>query len=112
MENAIAGTLYLISKHNHDFHFYYWNENNREVDFIIKDKQRYEAVQIAYSVKDEKTRVREVEGLIDCATRLNLINVEIVTMDYASEEMINNISIKYVPASEWIQNKLKQYRLS
>ncbi|MHB1493801.1 MAG: ATP-binding protein [Thermoplasmataceae archaeon] len=112
LENDIAGTLYLISKHNHDFHFYYWNENNREVDFIIKDKQRYEAVQVAYSVKDEKTRVREVEGLIDCATRLNLINVEIVTMDYASEEMINNISIKYVPASEWIQNQLKQYGLS
>ncbi|MHB8360409.1 MAG: ATP-binding protein [Thermoplasmataceae archaeon] len=112
LENAIAGTLYLISKHNNDFHFYYWNENNREVDFIIKDKQHYEAVQVAYSVKEEKTRVREVEGLIDCAARLNLINVEIVTMDYASEEMINNISIKYVPASEWIQNKLRQYGLS
>ena len=112
LENAIAGTLYLISKHNHDFHFYYWNENNREVDFIIKDKQHYEAVQVAYSVKEENTRVREVEGLIDCAARLNLINVEIVTMDYASEEMINNISIKYVPASEWIQNKLRQYGLT
>ncbi|MHB8359829.1 MAG: ATP-binding protein [Thermoplasmataceae archaeon] len=112
LENAIADTLYLISRHNLDLHFYYWNENNREVDFIIKDKQHYEAVQVAYSVKEERTRVREVEGLIDCAARLNLSNVEIVTMDYASEEIINNISIKYVPASEWIENKLKQYGLS
>jgi predicted AAA+ superfamily ATPase len=112
LENAIADTLYLISRHNLDFHFYYWNENNREVDFIIKDKQHYEAIQVAYSVKEEKTRVREVEGLLDCAIRLNLSSVDIVTMDYTNEEIINNISIKYTPASEWLENKLRQYRLS
>jgi predicted AAA+ superfamily ATPase len=112
LENAIADTLYLISRHNLDFHFYYWNENNREVDFIIKDKQHYEAIQVAYSVKEEKTRVREVEGLLDCAIRLNLSSVVIVTMDYTNEEIINNISIKYTPASEWLENKLRQYRLS
>ena len=112
LENAIAGTLYLISKHNLDFHFYYWNENNREVDFIIKNKQHYEAIQVAYSVKEEKTRVREVEGLMGCAERLNLSEVEIITIDYAYEEIINNIVIKYIPVAEWIENKLRQYNLS
>ena len=59
LENAVATTLYLISRHNTGFHFYYWNENNREVDFVIKYKQQYEAVQVAYSVGAEKTRERE-----------------------------------------------------
>ena len=112
LENAVATTLYLISRHKTEFHFYYWNENNREVDFVIKYKQRYEAVQVAYSVEAEKTREREVTSLLDCCKRLNLGSGEIVTMDYNGEELLDNISIKYVSADEWIEDKLKEYGLS
>ena len=112
LENAIATTLYFISRHNTEFHFYYWNENNKEVDFVIKYKQQYEAVQVAYSVEAERTREREVTGLLDCCKRLNLGSGEIVTMDYSGEELFDNISIKYVSADEWIEEKLKEYGLS
>ena len=112
LENSVAATLYLISRHHPEFHFYYWNENNNEVDFIIKDKQNYEIVQVAYSVKEERTRTREVEALLDCAARLNVGKAEIITMDYTSEELVNNIGIKYVSASDWIENKLQQYGLN
>ncbi|MGC8506277.1 MAG: ATP-binding protein [Thermoplasmata archaeon] len=112
LENAVADILYLISRHNLNFRFYYWNENKREVDFIIKDGQHYEALQVTYSVTSEKTRTREVGGLLDCALRLNLTSVEIVTMDYDSQEIINNIEIRYIPAREWIENKLRHYGMS
>ena len=112
LENAIATTLYLISRHITEFHFYYWNENNREVDFVIKHKQQFEAVQVAYSFGAEKTREREVTSLLDCCKRLNLGSGEIVTMDYNGEELLDNISIKYVSAEEWIEEKLKEYGLS
>lgn len=109
LENAVATTLYLISRHNTGFHFYYWNENNREVDFVIKYKQQYEAVQVAYSVGAEKTREREVTSLLDCCKRLNLGSGEIVTVDYSGEELLEGISIRYVSADQWIEEKLKEY---
>lgn len=112
LENAVATTLYLISRHNTEFHFNYWNENNGEVDFVIKYKQKYEAVQVSYSVGAEKTREREVASLLDCCKRLNLGSGEIVTMDYNGEELLGNISIEYVSADVWIEEKLKEYRPS
>ena len=112
LENTVAATLFLISRHHQGFHFYYWNENSKEVDFIIKDKQNYEIIQVAYSVKGERTRTREIEALLDCAARLNVHKAEIITMDYTNEEMVNNIGIKYVSASDWIENKLQQYGLN
>ena len=33
-------------------------------------------------------------------------------MDYNGEELLDNISIKYVSAEEWIEEKLKEYGLS
>ena len=33
-------------------------------------------------------------------------------MDYSGEELFDNISIKYVSADEWIEEKLKEYGLS
>jgi len=30
-------------------------------------------------------------------------------MDYAAEEVLNDVTIKYVPAKEWIENTLKRY---
>jgi hypothetical protein len=109
LENAIASMLYMISRHEKDFHFYYWYENNKEVDFVMKDKRKYEIVQVAYSVEDEKTRSREVSALLDCANRLNLGEAEIVTMGYSGEELINGIRVSYKKASDWIEEKLDHY---
>ena len=112
LENSVADTLYLISRHNLEFKFYYWNENNREVDFIIKNRHNYEALQVTYSVSSEKTKVREIGWLLDCASRLNLATVEIITMDYSYHEIINDIAIDYIPAAEWIKRKLEQYHIA
>ncbi|MCL5011311.1 MAG: ATP-binding protein [Candidatus Marsarchaeota archaeon] len=111
LENTVASTLYLISKHSDGFNFYYWLENNKEVDFIIKDKREYKLVQVAYSVKEEKTNTRELKSIMECAARLNAYNAEIITMDYSSEETVNNINIKYIPLNEWIEKNLKKYNI-
>ena len=112
LENAIGTILYFISRQVHDFHFYFWNENNKEVDFIIKHKREYEAIQVSYSIEDEKTRIREIDALLDCANRLNLSKVEIITMGYTNEELVNDISIRYVSAPDWIEQRLVQYKLN
>ena len=111
LENAIGATIYFISRQVPDFHFYYWLESNREVDFVIRHGRNYEALQVCYSVSDEKTRAREVDALLDCARRLNLASAEIVTMDYTAEELVNDVRIRYVPASDWIEKSLKRHGL-
>ncbi|MCL5433695.1 MAG: ATP-binding protein [Candidatus Marsarchaeota archaeon] len=109
LENTIASTLYLISRHANNFHFYYWYENSKEVDFIINDNKKYRIVQVAYSISNQRTKDREVSALLDCANRLNVNEAEVVTLDYSGEELINGVKINYIRASDWIENILKHY---
>ncbi|MGC9205407.1 MAG: ATP-binding protein [Candidatus Micrarchaeia archaeon] len=109
LENAIASTLYLISRHADSFSFYYWYENNKEVDFVIKDHNKYRLVQVAYSIKDEKTKERELSSLMDCTDRLNAEKLEVVSMDYEGEEMLNGRMISYIKAEDWIEKMLRKY---
>ena len=109
LENTVAATLYLISKHASEFNFYYWYENNKEVDFVIKDHSKYRLVQVAYEIKEENTRERELSALLDCANRLNVDILEVVTANYEGEELINGRTIKYVKAKDWLTTILQEY---
>ena len=109
LENAVASTLYLISRHASEFNFYYWYENNKEVDFVIKDHKKYRLIQVAYEIKNESTRERELSALLECANRLNVDILEVVTANYENEELIGGYTIKYVKAEDWISNILKEY---
>ncbi|BCS90931.1 MAG: hypothetical protein ARM1_0388 [Candidatus Micrarchaeota archaeon] len=109
LENVAASTLYLISKNSNDFEFYYWNEYGKEVDFIIKDSGKYRLVQVAYSINDEKTRERGLSSILECANRMNIDRLEIVTMNYDYEEVIAGKKIRYINASEWIKEILKDH---
>ncbi len=109
LENLIASTLYLISKYIESFKFYYWYEDNKEVDFVIKDHNNYKLVQVAYSIKDERTKEREVSSLLDCANKLNAEQLYIVNIDYSGEELIEGRTILYVKAEEWITDMLIAY---
>ncbi len=111
LENLIASTLYRISRKVTDFRFSYWHENGKEVDFVVKHKMKYKAFQVAYSVREAKMRNKEISALLDCAAHLNLDSCQIITMDYADEEIVNGITITYVPASDWIENTLNIYNV-
>jgi len=109
LENSIAAMLYMISRHVQNFNVYYWYEKGHEVDFVIREGSNYEILQVAYSVKKDETREREVTAILECAKILNVNNATVVTMDYAAEEVLNDVTLKYVPAKEWIENTLKRY---
>jgi len=109
LENSIATMLYMISRHVKNFNVYYWYESGHEVDFVIREGRNYEILQVAYSVKKDETREREVTAILECAKILNVNNATVVTMDYAGEEVLNDVTIEYIPAKEWIENTLKRY---
>ena len=54
---------------------YYWkDQKGRETDFLVKEGGRVVmAVQVSYQMEDEKTRRREVEGLLECLRNFDLM---------------------------------------
>jgi predicted AAA+ superfamily ATPase len=85
---------------------YYWKDKEqREVDFIIKEGMRVEgAVQVCWALEDEKTKKREVGGLVKAAKELKLRKGMVITSEYKGEEKVDDITIKYVPLSSFLLN--------
>ena len=96
LENICA--VHLFRKHEDGLYFYH---KNIEVDFFVADEAY--AVQVSYSVSDEETRKREVDGLRKLHAFRPLKRMVIVTFD--EEETIrltdSNI-IEVIPVWKWL----------
>ena len=67
--------------------FYYKTKSGKEVDFVIKNGLKIEKlIQVALSLRDPKTRRREIDALIESSDELSCKNLEIVTLDEKSQE--------------------------
>jgi predicted AAA+ superfamily ATPase len=75
--------------------FYY--KEKKECDFVVAKKDKVIPVQVSYSLFSEKTKKREINGLLEAAKFLNVKNGIILTFDEFEELTINNIEIKIFP---------------
>ena len=81
----------------------YFFKDKSECDFIVKHGLDVtEAIQVTVSLGDEKTRKREIRGLLDCCEKFGLQSGLIVTLDRAEEIEINGIKIRVVPLYRWL----------
>lgn len=87
----------------------YWkNRNEIEADFIIREGVSIkEIIQVAFDVGEEKTREREVRGLIACAKEFNLKSGLIITKDYEKSIEKDEVKIKFIPLWKWILSQHK-----
>ncbi|MCL4391172.1 ATP-binding protein [Candidatus Parvarchaeota archaeon] len=104
LENLVALTLLKLSNTDKKLSVYYWKNNEKEVDFILRRDKNIEAIQVSYSIDNQKTREREVSALLECTRLLNLSAGTIITRDYSAEETINGIFIKYIPITDWLKD--------
>ena len=96
LENICA--VYLYRKYENGLYFY---NKNIEVDFFVADEAY--AVQVSYSISDEETRKREVDGLKKLHTFMPLKRMVIVTFD--EEETIKRDDdrfIEVIPVWKWL----------
>ena len=96
LENICA--VYLYRKYENGLYFY---NKNIEVDFFVADEEY--AVQVSYSISDEETRKREVDGLKKLHTFMPLKRMVIVTFD--EEETIkldDDRFIEVIPVWKWL----------
>lgn len=96
LENICA--VHLYRKYENGLYFY---NKNIEVDFFVADEAY--AVQVSYSISDEETRKREVDGLKKLHTFMPLKRMVIVTFD--EEETIkldDDRFIEVIPVWKWL----------
>jgi hypothetical protein len=79
---------------------YYFREN-KECDFIVKDKGKAaSAIQVCYEL-DEDNKKRELEGLLEAMDKLGLKEGTILTMDAEDKLTLNGRTVRVTPAWKW-----------
>lgn len=99
---------HLIRKcKNEGWGIYYLNERSGECDFIICDGNKVlQCIQVSYDISSEKTRKREIKGLILAYQKTKCTNLLLLT-DHEYEELDKDgIHIQIMPVYEWSSNLL------
>lgn len=87
--------------HNHDL--YYLNDGRGECDFIICEGNRVrEAVQVSFDISTERTRRREINGLLMAAQKTKCKNLTLITDHEYDDIEVDGHKIKIRPAYEWM----------
>lgn len=96
LENIVAISL----RRKYGTECYFFNSPKAEVDFYVPEEKL--AVQVSYSIADEATRKREVNGLLSLSKFQEAEKLIIVTKD---DEMSIEDSVKYIeviPLWKWL----------
>lgn len=82
---------------------YYYQDKTCECDFLVKEKtQIVLAIQVAYTIKNNKTREREIKGLTQALLDNPNAKGLILTLDETDEIIINGKLIPILPVWRWL----------
>ena len=90
LENMVA--IYLYETYGEDL--YYYNDNI-EVDFCLFEHDK--AIQVSYSIQDDKTFERETKALLAYSKRFDCKELFIITMDEEKEINLDGNIIQIIP---------------
>ena len=96
LENVVAIELYRRGREA------YYFKNRHECDFIVKTgSQPSEAIQVCWELtpRDEK---REIAGLVEAMTSLNLARGRILTFAQSEKREVNGTKIDIQPVWRWL----------
>ena len=106
-ENAVA--LELKKKElNNEINIFYWkNQQQEEVDFVVKEGIKIkQLIQVCFDITNLKTKNREIRALIKAGKELKCNNLLIITEDKEGEEQAewfgDKANIKYIPLWKWL----------
>ena len=106
LENLVAIELLRRKSFSPSLELYYWQEHQREVDFVIKEGLRVkEVIQACWDPSNEKTKQRETKALLTSMKRFKLKKGLIITGDYEAEEEFKGKKIIYKPLWKFLLEK-------
>ena len=86
--------------------FYYRSRNDREIDFVVREKfQIRQLIQVCYDMSNKKTEKREIDAIMECAEELNCNNLLIITWDQENVVQRGDYDIQILPYYKWCLNK-------
>lgn len=78
----------------------------KECDFIVAyENGRLEAFQVAYEMSDERTRQRELEGLVAACQFIRSSTGTILTMDHSEVLEYKGVQVVVTPVWRWVLEK-------
>jgi predicted AAA+ superfamily ATPase len=81
----------------------YYHHNKSECDFVIKEKNSItQAIQVCWSMHDDKTKQREINGLLDAMAAYQLKEGLILTEDESDSIAIDDKKINIMPVWLWL----------
>ena len=84
----------------------YFFKEKAECDFIVKHGLEVtEAIQVSATLSDEKTRKRELRGLLECCTAFGLKEGLIITAETAEQIEVDGVKIAVMPLYRWLLPK-------
>ena len=93
--------LRKFKKENMDI--YYFHERSGECDFIVCDNRTAKlAIQVSYDISSDKTRNREIAGLILAAKRTGCDNLLLLTDHNEDDVIVDGFSIKIRPVYDFV----------
>jgi len=103
-ENLVALELRRRQVQHPDLEFFYWkDETQLEVDFVIKEGLRVqELLQVCWDPSEEETRRRELRGLVKAMDEFKLHEGLVLTEDFEGEEKVKGKKILYKPVWSWL----------
>ncbi len=101
MENIVF--LELL-RQKEDYDVFYWKDyQQREVDFVLKDRSKItELIQVIYAPDRQAINEREIKNLIIASEDLHCNNLLVITWDYEAEEKIEGKKVKFIPLWKWL----------
>ena len=113
-ENAFAGEnlgwrletivlLHLIRKCNYEgLDVYYLKDRSGECDFVVCDGNKVlQCIQVSYDISNEKTRKREINGLLLAHKQTKCKNLLLLTDHEYQEIKIGDMPVTIKPVYEW-----------
>ncbi|MBM3309396.1 MAG: ATP-binding protein [Candidatus Altiarchaeales archaeon] len=106
-ENAVAAELKRMEVDGYAEVYYWKNQQQEEVDFIVKKEGRVrQLIQVCYDVNELETKKREERALLKAGKELKCKNLLIITGDYEAVEEAGWYDIKgrieYKPLWKWL----------
>ncbi len=100
-ENAVFLELKRRKPPQEEIH--YWrNQEGIEADFVVREGLKAKGIiQVVYAIENEKTKEREIRGLVTCVKDLGLKEGMIITNNLEGTEKIDNITIQFIPLWKW-----------
>ena len=105
LENAVFMELMRRNYYHPLRKINYWkSDKNKEVDFVIREGENYEIIQVSYDISSLATREREISSLLAGLKQFNLEEGTIITKNEEEIEIIGAKKIIIIPFWKWALN--------